>query len=128
MESSQHRYLLPLVILLAVLVGLLSGAYPALFLARFKPVEGIKGDFVGRRRAGFFRRTMVIVQFTISVAIIVGTFIVSNQLRYMLNKDLGFDSEKILLLTLNDTAIFNNVNAFSEEIKRHPAVEETSLS
>jgi putative ABC transport system permease protein len=85
MEGSQYRYLLPLVFLLAIMVGLISGAYPALFLASFKPVEGIKGDFQGRRRALFFRRTMVIVQFTISVAIIVGTLIVSNQFRYMLN-------------------------------------------
>ena len=55
MESGQHPTLLPLAILLALSVGLLSGAYPAMFLARFKPVEGIRGDFQGIRRASFFR-------------------------------------------------------------------------
>ncbi len=49
-------------------------------------------------------------------------------MRFIQNKDLGFDREKILLITLNDSAVFNNLNAFTEEIKRHPAVEETALS
>ena len=75
--------------LLALVVGLISGVYPAMFLARFQTCGRDQGGFPGKKRAGYFRNIMVIVQFTISVAIIVGTLIVSNQLRYMLNKDLG---------------------------------------
>ncbi len=121
MEASQQRYLLPLVILLAIMVGLISGAYPALFLARFKPVDGIKGDFMGRRRAGFFRSTMVIVQFTISVAIIVGTLIVSNQLRYMLNKDLGYDKEQLVVLK-RIYPLESSLQTFCREIEKIPGV------
>jgi len=68
------------------------------------------------------------VQFLISAVMVIGSISIALQMRFIQNKDLGFESEKILLLTLNDTAVFNNLNAFTEEIKRHPAVEETTLS
>jgi len=70
----------------------------------------------------------VIVQFLISAVMVIGSIIIALQMRFIQNKDLGFDSEQILLLTLNDTSIVNNANAFIEEIERHPAVEETALS
>jgi putative ABC transport system permease protein len=127
MQTSQQRYLLPLVLLLAIMVGLISGAYPALYLARFKPVDGIKGDFQGRRRAGFFRRTMVIVQFTISVAIIVGTLIVSNQLRYMLNKDLGYNKEQMVVIK-RTYPLESSLQAFCREIEKIPGVAAASNS
>ncbi len=127
MEGSQYRYLLPLVFLLAIMVGLISGAYPALFLARFKPVEGIKGDFQGRRRALFFRRTMVIVQFTISVAFIVGTLIVSNQLRYMLNKDLGYDKEQLVVIK-RTYPLESSLQTFCREIEKIPGVDAATNS
>ena len=59
---------------------------------------------------------------------VIGSIIIALQLRFIQHKDLGFDKDQILLVSLNDTAVVNNVNAFMEEIKRHPAVEETALS
>ncbi|MEN8202503.1 MAG: FtsX-like permease family protein [Bacteroidota bacterium] len=127
MESSQHGYLLPLVILLAVVVGLASGAYPSLFLARFKPVYGIKGDFQGRQRASFFRSAMVIVQFTISVAIIVGTLIVSHQLKFMLKKDLGYDKEQLVVIK-RTYPLESGIQTFCREIEKIPGVAAASNS
>jgi len=121
MEVSQHRYLLPAVIFLAVLVGLASGAYPAFYLARFKPVDGIKGDFLGRQRASLFRSTMVIVQFTLSVAIIVGTLIVSNQLKFMLNKDLGYNNEQLVVIK-RTYPLESSIQTFCREIEKIPGV------
>jgi len=86
------------VIFLALLIGILSGLYPALFLARYQPIEGIKGAMARGNRSGLFRSVMVVVQFTISVAIIIGTLIVSLQVHYMIKKDLGFDKEHIVVL------------------------------
>jgi len=127
MEASQYRYLLPLVIVLAIGLGLASGAYPAVFLARFKPVDGIKGDFLGRQRASLFRSTMVIVQFTISVAIIVGTLIVSNQLTFMLNKDLGYDKEQLVVIK-RTYPLESSIQTFCREIEKIPGVAAASNS
>lgn len=127
MEQEQYRYLLPAVLLLALLVGLLSGIYPAAFLSGFKPVEGIRGGFTGNRRAGIFRNAMVIAQFTISVAIIVGTLIVSNQLRFMLNKDLGYDKEQLVVIK-RTSPLGTSLQTFCREIEKIPGVVSASNS
>lgn len=127
MESFQQRYLYPLVVLLALLVGLLSGAYPAIFLARFQPVEGIRGDFLGRKKASYFRSIMVITQFTISVAIIVGTLIVSNQLRYMLNADLGYEKKQLVVMK-RIYPLDRSIQTFCREIEKIPGVASATNS
>ncbi len=127
MGTAQHNYMLPIVIALALIVGLLSGAYPAMFLARFKPVEGIKGDFQGLRRASYFRKIMVIFQFTISVAIIVGTLVVSNQLRYLLQKNLGFENEQLVVLK-RILPLNQSIQTFCREIEKIPGVASASNS
>jgi putative ABC transport system permease protein len=127
MESVQYRYLLPAVLLLALIVGFLSGIYPAIFLSRFTPVDGIRGGFIGNKRAGIFRNVMVIAQFTISVAIIVGTLIVSNQLRFMLNKDLGYDKEQLVVLK-RTYPLKSSLQTFCREIEKIPGVIAASNS
>ena len=127
MGPVQYRYLLPAVLLMALLVGLLSGIYPAVFLSRFTPVDGVRGGFLGNRHAGIFRSTMVIAQFTISVAIIVGTLIVSNQLRFMLNKDLGYDKEQLLVIQ-RTRPLGTGLQTFCREIEKIPGVVSASNS
>ncbi len=127
MESEQYRYLLPAVLFLALAVGLLSGIYPALFLSRFRPVDGIKGGFLSNRRAGIFKNALVISQFTISVAIIVGTLIVSNQLRFMLNKDLGYEKEQLLVIK-RTYPLNTRLQTFCREIEKIPGVVSASNS
>ncbi len=127
LEPGMQLSLLPPILLLAVLLGLVSGAYPALYLSRFKPVEGITGDFRGKRGAFMFRRIMVVVQFTISVAIIVGTLIVSRQVRYMLQKDVGYDKEQILVLK-RIYPLEHSIQTFCRELEKIPGVVAASNS
>jgi putative ABC transport system permease protein len=127
MEQVQYGYLFPVVLSLAVIVGLLSGIYPATFLSRFSPVEGIRGGFMDNRRAGRFRSMMVIAQFTISVAIIVGTLTVSTQLQFLLNKDLGYDKEQLVIIKRTLPLKYAH-RAFCREIERIPGVISASNS
>ncbi|MDX2431799.1 MAG: FtsX-like permease family protein, partial [Bacteroides sp.] len=127
MDSNRNVFLLPLFILLAVFVGLLSGIYPALFMSRFTPVEGFRGGNNKGRKTVLFRNIMVIVQFTVSVAIIVGTLIVANQLKYLLNKDLGYEKNQLVVLK-RVYPLGKSVQTFCRELERIPGVASASNS
>ena len=129
---SWHILLQPTIIFfiagLSILTGLLSGIYPSTYLASFNPVSILKGNGVSEKDRGWLRQGLVMIQFLISAIMIIGSVVVALQMNFIQNKDLGFDREQILLLSLNDSAVINNVTAFMEEIERHPAVEETAIS
>ena len=76
---------------LAVLVGVLAGSYPALVLSRFRPVDVLKGRFARSQRGIALRRGLVVLQFSVSIALIAGTLVVFGQLRHMQTQDLGLD-------------------------------------
>lgn len=127
-----HTILQPTILLfilgISLLTGFLSGLYPSTYLASFNPVSILKGNGVSSKDRGWLRTGLVIAQFMISAVMIIGSIVVALQMGYIQKKDLGFDREQILMLTLNDTAVINNANAFMEEIERHPSVEGTAIS
>lgn len=83
---------------LAVLVGVLSGIYPALYLSAFRPVRAIKGAVAVRTRASRFRNALVVFQFTISIVLIIGTIAVYQQIRFMKSKSTGYDKDNLLVI------------------------------
>ena len=127
MDPGEYRYLLPMVFILTLLLGLFSGIYPALFLARYRPVEGIRGEYASGRRASSFRNILVIAQFTISVAIIVATLVVSFQLRFLLQKELGYDKEQLIVMK-RIYPLENRIQTFCREVEKIPGVVSASNS
>ena len=114
---------------MVLLTGLLSGSYPALVLSGFKPINVLKGAFTTSPSGTRVRKGLVVFQFSLSIALIAGTVLVYNQLDYMMDKDLGFDQERQLILDFNwDGDILNNLDAFKNRFKAHPEITSVSVS
>jgi len=107
---------------ISVAVGLVSGSYPALYLSRFMPARILKSTLRPGRRGATLRKVLVVVQFTISIVMIIGTIQVFEQLRYLKNKDLGFRGKDILVLSIRDKEFLKSVAAFKEELLRSPSI------
>jgi len=114
-------YVVPGIILLAVIVGLFSGSYPAWFLASFKPVKVLYGKLKIGTSGTRIRSLLVVVQFTISIILIMSSFVIYKQIRFMINKDLGFDKEQLLVIRRTD-ALQKKIKPFKDELKKLPSI------
>jgi putative ABC transport system permease protein len=114
-----------LLFFIASAIGLLAGIYPAIILSGFKPVTSLKGRFSTSTRGLLLRKSLVVVQFTVSTVLIIGTFVVYSQLHYMRSRDLGFNKEQTLVVkTLRDP----HQQAFRQQVLSLPGVSSAVLS
>ncbi len=134
-DPFQNTIWLGVLALIWGIVGLLSGSIPALFWARGKLTQSLRGNvFSGGAKKSASRYSLIVVQFVIAIVLISGTFLVRKQIDYMLNKDPKFDDENVIIAELeswqyeNPESTSQNFKRISEELEASPFVESKSFS
>ena len=118
---SSYRGFVGLMVLI-FLAGTAAGAYPAFVLASFNPVEVLKGTLIPGSISKTLRGILVVFQFTVSIVIIIGAFVVYSQLHFLTSADMGFDKENLLVIRRPD-ALGKKLESFKEQILLIPGVE-----
>jgi len=116
---------------ISVLVGILSGSYPAFFLSSFLPVNIIKGKLISRKslnKSSGFRNTLVVTQFAISTVLVICTIIIFNQLQYIRTKELGFKKEYIVTVPIQDENLKKNYGPLKYELGQYSKIADVTVS
>ncbi len=122
LDGESLTRLLPGILVLVVFVGLFAGSYPAFLLSSFRPITVLKGSSGRGSQKARMRNILVIVQFSVTLVLLISTFLVKSQLDYIKESEIGFDKDQIVIVPLNDENLRMNVAPVLEELKRSPRI------
>jgi putative ABC transport system permease protein len=127
LDFSSHIHIVMAIMLMTLLTGFLSGTYPALFLSSLKPVRILKGTLKTEGRGLLFRRILVVSQFSLSILLIICTIVVSHQIGYMQNKNLGFDRDHVVYLPIREE-LAERFETLKTELKKKSGIVNLAAS
>lgn len=115
-------------LLITIFVGLIAGSYPALVFSRLKAALVLKGKGFSSRKGLLFRQSLVVVQFSLSILMIIATLVVSRQLNFMQNTPLGFDQSHLLSIDINDRGVYNNLANMKRDLLNNAHIDQVTIT
>ena len=119
---------IPILLGFILLISVAAGLYPAFYLSAFSPLSVLKGNLSRGSKSSVLRSGLVVIQFTVSISLIVGAILVHKQMQYILNKDLGFDKEQTLMIQGANSLGGSRIATLADELSTVPNVSSTSYS
>jgi len=126
-ELISDPYILSMLIGIAIVTGLLAGSYPALYLSSFNPIKVLKGKLSSGAKSSVLRKVLVIIQFTLSVALIISTIMISQQMKYIKNKDLGYNKHELVFVGMNNN-LMQNFETIKQILLKDPNIKAVTTS
>jgi len=114
-------------LIITLITGLLAGSYPSLYLSSFQPVNVFKSGYRSGTKSHVFRRMLVIIQFTLALVLLIGTFVINDQLSFMRNKNLGLNKENMIQLRVRGS-LRQNYETFKNELLKNVNIKNVALS
>lgn len=127
LSPEQNWLVLPFLLLLAIIVGLFAGTYPAVFMARYRPIKALQNIKSRQSFHAYFRSGLVVFQFAVTIALLFGVGVIDQQIRFINGKDLGYDREQIISFYSTDS-IANHMETFKSQLRQNPEVLEVTAS
>ncbi len=121
-------WFMPALVGLAVLIGVLAGLYPAIYLSGFQPVDVLKGEVKKGRKASFMRNTLVIFQFTATIILIVSALVMQSQFRFLMGKSLGYEKTQVVHIHGLETMQESEKIAFKNSLIKETSILDVTIS
>jgi len=116
------------IVIFIALTGFIAGSYPAFYLSSFNPASVLKGTITSKQGASRLRKALVVVQFTISIMLIIGTISVFKQVQHAKNRPLGYNKEGMLYVSMNNSDLISKFEAIREELLTSPSIKDVAAS
>lgn len=117
-----------LLLLIVIGTGFLSGIYPAFYMTAVKPITVLKGKLQQGSSRFSFRQILVVLQFSITIALIIGTVTAMRQMHYMQTKDMGYNKENLLVIPVESNNVITHYDAFRNELLSNPLIQKVAAS
>ncbi len=119
-------YVLPSLVGFGIITGILAGSYPAFFLSSFKPVRVLKGKVNAGIKSNMFRKSLVVVQFSITISLLIGTLLITEQLEFWQSRDQGYDREGLMVIK-RAHVLGDQQETFREELIKNQGIVNASF-